>query len=143
MSVEPIFGDGRPAPPIVSRETIDLQRACELVCESVQARLPKGVLTKAELDLSPTLARLFFHYTEITYRTLCEENSHTIELDLTVTQAYAGDAWLRKRADEVLETMAQNASDLLIPESPFDYLRICDHQGNALYEQGTPTFQIR
>ncbi|TYC51156.1 hypothetical protein ETQ85_24560 [Zoogloea oleivorans] len=64
--------------------------------------------------MSPTLARLFFHYTEITYRTLCEENSHTIELDLTVTQAYAGDAWLRKRADEVRAPRKTSTRPLLI-----------------------------
>jgi len=128
------YGDGRPVQPILSREIIELQRACGRVAPGVRNRLRENLWCNIQLDLSPQLARLVFHYWYGSYEPTAE-SMRTVELDLHLGHPIDDGKWLDGLVGSILKLIRGSDSDLIIPQL-FDYTRLCDPAGKTIYEEG-------
>lgn len=135
------YGDGRPVQPIVPREIIELQRACGRIAAGVRNRLPENLWCNIEVDLSPQLARLVFHYWDESYQNKAKLMG-TVELDLHPGHPIDDAKWLAGLIGSILKLIRKNDSDLIIPQL-FDYIRLCNPAGQTIYEEGKAIEELR
>ena len=127
-------GTGRPAPPVVARESIELQRVASRIAESVRDRIPAGLWLNAEADIAPTLLRLVFHYRKGSAPKALEDHQ-TVEVDLIAGHPIDDSAWIGALIDDVIELIQSGSSDLISPK-PLDYFRYTNEAGETVFEQG-------
>lgn len=128
------YGNGQPAPPIVSREFVELQRAASRIAAKVKERMPQGHWLNIEADIRTSLLRLVFHYRKGNAPKAWHENE-TVEVNLVPGHPLDDLAWLSSIADEVLELIESGSSDLIIPKF-LDYVRYVDDSGKTVFEEG-------
>jgi hypothetical protein len=127
-------GFGHPAPPVVSRESIELQRVAGHIAESVRASMPSGYWLNTEADIAPTLLRLVFHYRRGSApKTL--EDIQTVEVDLIAGHPIDDSTWIGALIDHVIELIQSGSSDIIFPK-PLDYFRYTNDAGKTVFEQG-------
>jgi hypothetical protein len=131
----PTFGDGKPAPPTMSREMVELQRAASKIALSVRLKSGEDFRLNIEADIAPTLARLVFHYK---HHTLLRKHAGAVEVDLTPGYPIDDLDWLDGIADGVTELMKAGESDLVIPRV-LTYVRYTNQSGETVYEEGRPS----
>lgn len=128
------YDNGQAAPPPVSREIIELQRAASRIAAKVKERMPQDHWLNIEADICASLLRLVFHYRKGNAPKAWHENE-TVEVDLVPGHPLDDLAWLSSIADEVLELIESGSSDLIIPKF-LDYVRYIDDSGETVFEEG-------
>lgn len=128
------YGNGQPAPPPVSREIVELQRAASRIAAKVKERMPQGCWLNIEAEICTSLLRLVFHYRKGNAPKSWHE-IETVEVDLVPGHPLDDLAWLSSIGDEVLELIESGSSDLIIPKF-LDYVRYVDDSGGTVFEGG-------
>jgi hypothetical protein len=129
------YGNGREAPPALTRESIELQRAGSRIALGVRNRFPEDRWINIEADISPVLMRLVFHYGDGDVAPRSKSELRTVELNLHPGHPIDDLAWVNSLIDDVLALIYSGESDLIIPQ-PLNYIRLCDVSGQTIFEEG-------
>jgi len=131
------YGDGNPAPPHLTREVIDLQRACRYIARKVKEAIDDKAWINVEADVSQQIAQLVFHFGDRAVRSMGISSMYTVEIDFTLGHSIDDRSWLDRQTVDILEKIASRISDLLMPED-LDFLLLSDENGEVVYQSGTP-----
>ena len=134
------YGDGQPAPPILPRESIELQRAASQIAISLRGQLPDQYWLAIVADIAPNLLRLVIHYREPRLGNSGE--TQTLEINLHSGLPIENPRWLDELSNQICGMISRDESELVIPR-PLDYYRHLDAMGNTLYEAGNAFSRLR
>jgi len=127
------FGDGTATPPLLSRESVELQRACITLAWLLRKALPENLWSNIEADVAPHVARFVVHYADSLR--FVPDLAKTVEIHLHPGLPLDRSDWLEAQVDALVDMINRGASDLVLPMD-VDYLRLIDEGGSTVFEYG-------
>ena len=129
------YGNGRPAPPAMAREAVELQRVAGRIANTIRHRADGDYWINIEADVSPTLLRLVFHYRAGSSRPRADNEARTVELNLIAGHPIDDSAWVASVIDDVWRDICQGESDLIVPHV-LDFVRYVAEDGGTIFHDG-------
>jgi hypothetical protein len=126
------FGNGKPVPPSVVRECIELQRVGSRVAARLKMMFADDFRINIEADISPSLMRFVIQYT-------CNAGPQSavsvIEVNLLPGHPIDDPEWIDSEIEHIADMMRRGESDLVIP-TPIERIRFLDTSGHELFDSG-------
>lgn len=107
-------------------------RGCHLTASALRAKVPELAIN-VEADVSPTVARLVFHYADSPR--LMPDAMKTVEINLNAGLPLDNADWLNRQVDLLAAKIKAGESDLVIA-GDLDYVRLVDADGHTIFERG-------
>ncbi|MBF7728596.1 hypothetical protein [Pseudomonas sp. N040] len=121
------YGDGKPAPPIVCREIIELQRASNKIARTITKKLLDSHSFDFSISISPTIVRFVVAYG------IKNKPDGVVELNFVIGDPIDDAKWIKEVANRVIATIRSDESELYIYKI-VDELLIDSNDGSTIYQ---------